>query len=159
MKKPKKNGRPSVYETRIAPYLDVISYMKSEGKTDDFIAKMLGISKNTLVTHKSNIDEFFVAYTQGKEKMVDKIEATVFDIAFGRTQRKIYKERKNAMGQITFTETTIENIPPLFSAVEFILKGLRKEVWNDKVEEVFESPESVPFAERFIEAIDEDSDR
>lgn len=161
MKTQKKTGRPSIYETRIAPYLDVIAYMKSQGRTDDEVVKMLGVSKRSFNNHKVVVDEFVQSYAQGKERMVDAVEATVFDIAMGRVQRKMVKIRKNAEGKVTSTEETIENQPPNISAAIFILKGLRKDIYNNDTfeQDVIEIPENETFAAKFLGAIDEKTGR
>lgn len=156
MSKPRnKVGRPNIYDTRIKPYLEVISFMKSVGKPDTEICEMLQISPNAFLKHKKKVDEFMRAYAHGREHMVDVTEATVFDIAYGRTQKITLKERRDGAGNLIGTEKIVEQLPPDFSAVKFILKGLRREVWNDKHFEEEMPPEVISFTEKFIEAIDD----
>lgn len=160
-KKKSKGGRPNVYDTRIAPFLDVITLLKEEGKTDYFIAKLLKINQSTLITHRKKIEEYSQAYTQGQQRMVDRVEATLFDVAMGRTQRKVIKVRKNAEGKITSTEETIEMLPPDVSAIIFLLKGHRRALYNEKAfeQDVIEIPENETFATKFLGAIDEKTGR
>lgn len=151
-------GRPSIYTTHIQPYLDIILILKQEGKNDEYIAKLLKVSTFAFVKYKKQIDEFTMAYTQGQQRMVDKAEATLFDVAMGRVQRRMVKVRKDAKGNITSTEETIESMPPDISAIIFILKGHRRSIYNNKDiidNEFTEIKEEETFASKFLGAIDE----
>lgn len=133
-KTPKKNGRPNLYDTRIAPYLDLIARLKAEGKDDKYIYTLLNVSQRTFYTHKSVIDEFSQSYKNGTDDLLDEIENSLYDLALGKATKRTTIIRKDADGQVTSQEERVEQLPPDKIAAFFVLTNRRNDEWKHRNE-------------------------
>lgn len=133
-KTPKKNGRPNLYKTRIEPYLDIIADLRAKGRTDQFIADMLGITRKTFFTHKSKVDEFLHVYQNADEVLLDEIENSLFELALGKATKRTMITRKDADGNITSQEERVEQLPPDKIAAFFVLTNRRNDEWKHRNE-------------------------
>lgn len=138
-KAPKKNGRPNVYDTRIAPYLDLIAQLKADGKTDEYIYKLLGVSKTAFYAHKSVIDEFTHSYKNGDDALLDEIENSLYDLALGKAKKRTVTIRKDGEGNIIGEDEKIEHLPPDKVAAFFVLTNRRADEWKHKQETVIDT--------------------
>lgn len=151
-KKPKKNGRPDLYATRIEPYLDIIADLREKGKTDDFIAKMLGITKKTFFTHRSKVDEFLQIYKNAEDVLLKEIENSLYELALGKAVKRTSITRTSAEGAISYEEK-IERLPPDKIAAFFVLTNRRGDDWKHKQEVIN------PSVDETLDAIKELSDK
>lgn len=151
-KKNKPNGRPNLYATRIEPYLDIIADLRAKGKTDEFIADMLGITRKTFFTHRSKVDEFLHAYKNADDIILRDIENSLYELALGKAVKRTVTTRKDGYGQILTIDEKIEHLPPDKIAAFFVLTNRRGDEWKHKQEVTNTTPDET------IEAIKELTD-
>lgn len=153
MSKPKnKGGRPNLYKTRIEPYLDIIADLRSKGRTDEFIADMLGITRKTFFTHRSKVDEFLHAYRNADEVLLQNIENSLYDLALGKAIKRTITRRTGALGELISQDEKIEHLPPDKVAAFFVLTNRKGDEWRNKQEITNTTPDET------IEAIRELTD-
>ena len=96
-----KGKRKNIYETVIKPNLDKIRRLKSEGKTNEQIAKVLGIGASTLYKYQALYVEVVEVLEKGVEEQVINLEKTAYSVAMGTyletTEEVIY----NRLGEVT----------------------------------------------------------
>lgn len=136
----KKTGRPNLYATRIAPYLDLIARLRGEGKEDKYIYTLLGVSERTFYTHKSIIEEFSQSYKSGKEVLLDQIENSLYELALGKAVKRTITKRTGAYGELLTQDEKIEYLPPDKIAAFFVLTNQRGEEWKHKQEVMNTAP-------------------
>lgn len=129
----KTKGRPSAYETRIKPFLNSIAILRREGKTHDEIAKMLNIAQSTYFKHKAEIETFTESLNKSDDGLVEKMEATLYDLANGRV--KVTKiEYKYVDGEEIPVKKTVDQLPPNPASLFFGLSNLRPNKWKHRQE-------------------------
>ncbi len=86
-------ARPSLYETKIKPYLEEIRELIGQGIPKAQIAAKFGISESTLYKYQREIEDFKQTATAGKQVAVKELEATAFKSATGHvvTVQKVMK--------------------------------------------------------------------
>lgn len=127
-------GRPSAYDNKIQPYLREIGILRSKGIVYGQIAKMLNIAESTLYKHKADIEEFTEALKKGNAELVEKLEATLYDLAIGNvkvTKTKTYYDKE---GNVKSKEVQEETLSPNLGALIFNLTNLAPEKWSNKQE-------------------------
>lgn len=129
----KKVGRPNLYKSRIEPYLDLITDLKAQGKDDEYIFKLLNVSSRTYYTHKSIIDEFSQSYKKGQDRLLDSLEATLYELALGKATKKTVKTKTGAYGELISTDEVIEYLPPDKIALFFAMTNI-SDKWKHKQE-------------------------
>ncbi len=155
-KKVKKNGRPNLYATRIEPYLDIIADLRAKGKTDDFIAGMLGVSKRTFFTHRSKVDEFLQIYKNADDILIKEIENSLYDLALGKAVKRTITTKKGAYGEITSQEERLEYLPPDKIAAFFVLTNRKSDEWKHKQEVINTTPgETIEAIKELTDTINE----
>lgn len=152
-KKPKTNGRPNLYATRIEPYLDIIADLRAKGKTDAFIADMLGVTRKTFFTHKSKVDDFLHVYEKAEDVMLTNIENSLFELALGKAVKRTIITKTDSMGRVINKVERVEQLPPDTTAAFFVLTNRRGDDWKHKQEVVN------PSVDETLEAIKELSDK
>lgn len=151
----KKVGRPNLYKTRIEPYLDLIARLKAEGKDDEYIYTLLGISERTFYTHKSIIDEFSQSYRNGDDVLLKEIENSLYELALGKAVKRTSITRTSAEGMISYEEK-IERLPPDKVAAFFVLTNRRSDEWKHKQEVINTTPgETIEAIKELTDTINE----
>lgn len=157
MIKPKnKGGRPNLYKTRIEPFIDVIADLRAKGRTDEFIADLLGISRKTFFTHKSKVDDFLHAYKNADDILLNNIENSLFDLALGKATKRTVTIRKDADGNVTSQEERIEHLPPDKIAAFFVLTNRKADEWKHRQETTVETnTEAISAIQELTDTINE----
>lgn len=142
-RKGKKIGRPNSYKNRIEPYLDIIADLRAKGKDDEFIYKLLGVSKSTFYAHKSVIDEFSDLYKAGEDIMLKNVVNSLYDLALGKAVKRTITTRKGADGEVISQDEKIEYLPPDKIAAFFVLTNRMSEDWRHKQEIINDNDEMI----------------
>jgi len=135
-----KGGRKSKYFTHVEPYFEDIKAWRQSGQTEENIAKLLGIGFRTLLEYKIKYPQFSQVLKECKEKLINELEKTMFEMALGRIKvketKKYIKNGKDGK-QETRIEETIKEIPPHPTLLIFSLKNLAPDRWKDMHETTF----------------------
>ena len=131
---PKKRGRKNVYDEKIKPYLPQIHEWAQE-KTEEQIAKILGISKQTFCKYKAEKAELLDALKKSKSELVKTLYSTLIRKAegFQYTEGKTIEERDPTTGALVVTrkETYTRTALPDVAAIHLLLKNYDRENWSD----------------------------
>lgn len=129
-----KGAKTNLYKKRIEPFLDTIADLKKSGKSDDYISKLLGISRKSFFTHKSKVDEFYTLYNESKNTLINQLETTLYDLALGRAKKRTVTVKKTPSGEYDSEEEKIEYLPPDKISLFFALTNLAGDKWQHKRE-------------------------
>jgi hypothetical protein len=121
----KPRGRPSTFNKKIA---DIIVRLAGEGKTEDEIAKLIGVGKQTLYNWRAAQPDFRDAVKNAKAVADQLVMASLFSRACGYSQPSTKFFLHN--GQV-IREEYIENFPPDVTACIFWLKNRQPRKWRD----------------------------
>ena len=131
-------ARPSLYETKIKPYLEEIAELIGQGIPKAQIAAKFGISERTLYKYQREIEEFKKTATAGRAPAVKTLEATAFKSATGyyitvkKVAKLIVKEYDADSGKLKSVREVLEPYeeeqyyPPQNAMLIFLLKN-----WSD----------------------------
>ncbi|MCK5644050.1 MAG: transposase [Gammaproteobacteria bacterium] len=145
--KPKKHpgGRPTRYSPTYHPKL--IEALAESGKTDEDIAKRIGIAASTLYKWLKEKPEFSESRKRGKDKPDDEVEAALLRKAKGYTLH-LKKEVSVSLGQgqgAELEEATFDHhVAPDTVAGIFWLKNRRPERWRDKIDHEITGKDGTP---------------
>lgn len=125
--------------------LNVLAAWARSGKTDEEIAKAIGISRSTLAEWKKNHESIRTALSIGREYADRLVENSLYKIALGYTvtEKKAFKLRKveyDEIGKKKSEEEVLEyadetrHIPGDLRAIAFWLKNHKPESWSDRVQ-------------------------
>lgn len=147
-----KGGRPSVYSTKIKPNLKLIALLRNHGIYHDDIAKMLNIAPSTYYKHKKEIEEFSESSKKSDESLVEKIEASMYDLALGKAKSTKIEYRYNEIGEEIAVKKTVEHLPADKVAQFFVLTNLAPNRWKHKQENTI-TDENDDIVDSFWEAL------
>lgn len=118
-------GRPNKFTESIGK--KIVSLYK-EGKTDLEVAKLTGVSKQTLYNWRRKFPELLDSIKESKDVADDLVEACLFSRATGYN----YTEEKQffSYGEVTRVKAP-RHMPPDVGAQIFWLKNRRPEMWRD----------------------------
>lgn len=119
------------------------AYLAGEGKTDEEIAKQLGVTRTTIHNWKKQGGEFFNTLKNEKEQADRAVEKSLYQRALGYT----CKDTKFATheGQITDSQEYDKHYPPDVTACIFWLKNRQPQKWRDRVEIAEDEIEEMEF--------------
>ena len=123
--KPGHGGRPrkQINEARL------LETFAKHGFTVDEIADALGMGRTALWRRCAANKNLRNAISNGKERMADRLEASLFRRALGMTLPDSHVS--SYLGDVTITPMT-KHLPPDTLALIFALKNLRGSKWSDK---------------------------
>ena len=131
---PKKRGRKNVYDEKIKPYLPQIHEWAQE-KTEEQIAKILGICKQTWCKYKAEKPELLDALKKSKSELVKTLYSTLIRKAegFQYVETKTIEERDSSTGALIVTrkETYTRTALPDVAALHLLLKNNDRDNWAD----------------------------
>lgn len=122
----RKVGRPSKFNERVK---EKILELAEEGKTDEEIAEIIGVSRKTIGIWKKTNWELGVALREAKLDADALVEASLFQRAVGYSHKatKFFQHE----GCI-ITEDYVEHYPPDTSAAKFWLNNRQPDRWREK---------------------------
>ena len=100
----------------------------ADGLTDKEIAKLFGVTEQTLNNWKRKFPMFFVSLKAGKAQADDKVEAALYQRAVGYSAPDVHIS--NHQGSVTMTPI-IKHYPPDTTAQIFWLKNRKPDKWRD----------------------------
>lgn len=125
-------GRPSIYETKILPYIEEIKKAVEQGATVEEIAKSFGIAESTLYKFKAEKKELKEAFARGREQIIIEIKAALLKKALGydyEEEKKVGRKDKDGEN-IILVEKYKKHSPPSETAAAMLLRNYDKE-WLD----------------------------
>lgn len=124
-----KRGRKTVFNDTIK---STILRLIEEGKTEDEIGKIIGVSRTTINNWKGKHPEFLYAVRESRQAADELVEAALFSRATGYShpEEKVFNSEK--LG-IVVHETT-KHYPPDTQAAMFWLRNRQPERWKEKTE-------------------------
>lgn len=132
MSKVNKGGRPSVYETKIQPFLHQIHILRSSGLDHEQIWPMLNIARSTYFKHKKEIEEFSDLLNKGDESIVEKLEQSLYQRAMGGIKKVVKTTKRNGKGEVVEITEREEITEPSDVATFFALTNLASDKWKHK---------------------------
>ena len=146
-------GRPDVYRTNIAPFIDQIPIWYKT-MTVRQIAKKLGVSKTTLYKYAKENKELATALAGGKADLVDDLKSALKKRALGYTYEdtttKITTSREKGTEVVTTTKTV--HILPDPASIHMLLKNLDPNWHNDDAATLELKRKELALKEKRIEA-------
>ena len=136
-KKANKGGRPSVYETRIKPYMRYIAQMRIDGYTHDDIAKFLRVGNATYYKHKAEIEGFSDTLKDSEEDLVEQIEASMYQLALGKVKTTDVTVEYDADGNVSGKREVVKEHKPDRVSQFFALTNLKGDKWKHKQDFTF----------------------
>lgn len=130
MSKVNKGGRPSVYETKIQPFLHQIHILRSSGLDHEQIWPMLNIARSTYYKHKKEIEGFSDLLKKGDEDLVEKLEKSLYQRAIGGMKKVVTTTTETQRGKSTTIRE--EETEPSDVALFFALTNLAPDKWKHK---------------------------
>lgn len=127
-------GRPNVYEEKVKPHKRAIIAMRESGIDYTEIAKLLNVARSTLFKHRNEFEDLSDSTKKGDSQLIDKLEATLYDLALGRVKTTKTKIIYNPDNTIRHKEITEEQLSPDRVAVFFALTNLAPDKWKHKNE-------------------------
>lgn len=126
-------GRPSVYNTRIAPHIEKIITLRAAGFLYDDIASMINVAPSTLYKHKLEIEEFSESLKNADDELITTLEHSLYSLAKG-TYKQVRKKTIYEADGLTpkLVEVTEEYGKPELGAVIFALTNKDNDHWKNK---------------------------
>jgi len=138
-------GRPTKYRPDVHPDI-AYRALRDQGLDDPALAKLLGISKQTLNTWREKHRPFLDSCQKGRDEHdTSKVERTLLERAMGyeyeeeiHERRPVYEERdgkKVLVGtELVLTERRLKKQAPDVTAQIYWLKNRHPDRWNDRRE-------------------------
>ena len=120
-------GRPTTFNSRIATTIAVLA---EEGKTDEEIAKRIGVNVHTLKNWKGEYAALVTALKDARSVADGLVEATLFQRACGYSAPAVKVFYDSKTGQV-IEHNYIEHYPPDTVACIFWLKNRQPKKWRD----------------------------
>jgi hypothetical protein len=120
-------GRPTTFNSRIAT---TIAILAEEGKTDEEIAKRIGVNVHTLKNWKGEYADLVTALKDARSVADGLVEATLFQRACGYSAPAVKVFYDSKLGQV-IEHNYIEHYPPDTVAAIFWLKNRQPKKWRD----------------------------
>ncbi len=127
--------------TNVFPRLSEIRNWCMQGKTNEDMCELLGISPDSWYTYMKEHDELNVIVSAGKSVIDNRVENAVLKTALGfeyEEIKTIIEEDRNGKKR-TRIEKTKKYMPPNPTAQAFWLKNRKKDEWGDRKEIVFDT--------------------
>jgi hypothetical protein len=139
----KKVGRPTKFNEIISE--KILEYAE-QGKTEEEIAKLVGINPRTIWYWKNQNQSFYLALKESKSIADDLVEASLFRKAVGYQKPVVHITKDDRM--IEF----VEDVPPDTTAAIFWMKNRRPDEWREK----HEVEVSGKFGDEIVEQLSKD---
>lgn len=146
-------GRPSVYDTRIKPFLHQIHKLREAGFNHDEIWPMLNIASSTYYKHMKEIEQFTELLKSGDANLLENLKSSLYQIALGQAKKVVRVERTDANGNKSYEER-VEDLPPNQTALFFSLTNLDPENWKHKQDVVINNYDDE--VDSFAESLNKD---
>lgn len=128
-KKTTTRGRPTKFDESQLPFL---KYLFEEGKTDQQIADIIGVTKQTVCNWKRAHPDFFDSLKDWKKLADEKVERSLYEKATGysATETKVFCTKNGVIK----THEVEKHFAPDTTAQIFWLKNRQPDKWRDKRE-------------------------
>lgn len=123
-----KRGRKTGFNDTIK---DTILRLVEDGKTEQQIADIIGVSKTTITNWKGKHPEFLYSLRESRQVADELVEAALF----GRATGYSHPETKAFCYEgCIITEEMVKHYPPDTQAAMFWLRNRQPEKWREKTE-------------------------
>jgi hypothetical protein len=124
-----KRGPKSGFNNKI---VSTVSRLVKDGKTEEQIAEIIGVSRMTLHNWKGRHPELLYAMRESKQMADELVEAALFSRAQGYShpEQKVFCTKD---GDI-ITHNTLKHYPPDSTAAMFWLRNRQPKKWREKTE-------------------------
>lgn len=123
-----KRGRKSTFNDKIG---ETIARLVKDGKTEEDIAQVIGVSRRTLNNWKGKHPELLYAVRESRLAADELVEASLFSRALGYSHPETkYFCHEGAV----ITEEAVKHYPPDTQAAMFWLRNRQPDRWREKTE-------------------------
>lgn len=126
-------GRPSSYRPEFCEAIQSHAELLTEGATDSAIADALSVDVATIYRWKDAHPEFADACAAVKERVDDRVEASLFKRGIGYSHKAVKIFMPAGAPAPVYADYT-EHYPPETAAASLWLRNRRPEKWRDRVE-------------------------
>lgn len=124
-----KRGRKSTFNGKVQ---STILRLIEDGKTEEQIAEIVGVSKSTINNWKGKHPEFLYALRESRQVADELVEAALFNRAVGYShpEEKVFLSKDFGI----VTHDTVKHYPPDTTAAMFWLRNRQPKEWREKTE-------------------------
>jgi transposase-like protein len=130
--------------------LNEITEQSRSGKTLAEISEHFGIARTTLYTWSKKYPEIQSALSEGKHVADDRVEQSLYESCFGRTEKEVTVE-KDRDGNVIKSIVRTRYIPPNITAIQYWLSNRRNDTWKARQQLEFAPDTKLPVM--FVEDI------
>lgn len=134
-----------------------------EGKTDEQIADILGITVRTFHRWKKKYNSLLESLKNGKSAADAEVTKSLFNRAVGniviKNKKIIVEMDKNGNQKPAKVETTEDQIVPDTTAAIFWLKNRRPDIWRDRQDVKVNSDEWVSALQSMVDGYEKDDQK
>ena len=133
MAEKKKGGRPSKYETHVAPRIEEVRQWAKAGATNREIAAALAIDESVLYDYIKRFPDFSKTITEGRMAGAAEVKTALLRLAVGyevkETETRAEPGEDGKMHPVS-TKITAKQVQPDIRAIEAYLRNAADE-WSD----------------------------
>lgn len=130
--------------------LNELMQLSKEGKTLAEIASHFGITRGTIYAWSKKNPEIQSALSEGKRVADDRVEQSLYESCFGRTEKEVTIE-KDAEGNVVKSVVRTRYYPPNITAIQYWLSNRRNDTWKARQQLEFAPDSKLPVM--FVEDI------
>lgn len=124
-------GPKNLYEEMVSPHLKDVTEWRREGLTEIQIFDRLGVGKTSATRYKKEHPEFREALLDGKKKLVDELEVSLYKRGKGFEYEETEMSARDDGSGKRIKKIKKYALPDV-GALCFALKNLAPEKWRDK---------------------------
>lgn len=109
--------------------LEELSELSKTGKTLAEISEHFGINRTTLYMWSKRYPEMQSALSEGKKVADDRVEQSLYEACFGRTEKEVTIE-KDADGNVIKSVVRTRYYPANITAIQYWLSNRRNDTWK-----------------------------
>lgn len=109
--------------------LEELTEQSKSGKTLAEIAEHFGINRTTLYMWSKKYPEMQSALSDGKKVADDRVEQSLYEACFGRTEKEVTIE-KDAEGNVVKSVIRTRYYPANITAIQYWLANRRNDTWK-----------------------------
>lgn len=146
----KSRGRKSYALDEILKRLNEVEQLARDGATEQQIAKVFGITRQTFYKYKNENIDIFNAIKKGRQTLVDDLKGTLVKKAKGFT----YTEKKTIIenGAVVREEIYTRSSLPDVAALNLLLKNYDRENWANDPQMIALREKELELRERQVDA-------
>lgn len=120
-----------------------LTEQSKSGKTLAEIAEHFGINRTTLYMWSKKYPEMQSALSEGKKVADDRVEQSLYEACFGRTEKEVTIE-KDADGNVTKSVIRTRYYPANITAIQYWLSNRRNDTWKARQQLEMSGDSAIP---------------